>query len=217
MEIIKPTEKDLQSLKMQPQTFDPTKITDQYFDCKLKLNGIENQLAIDPLNPDLLKIRDMLTKSLEEMTIRNLPCIKVRYHREYCPELIEIEPNKKGDFMDLRSAKEYYLKEGEFALIDLGISIELPEGFWGQIVPRSSTFKNYGIIQTNSFGVVDNSYCGDGDIWKLPVYATRECHISINDRICQFRIVPQVGFTMTTVESLSNNEDRGGFGSTGVK
>ena len=140
--------------------------------------------------------------------------IKIKYHD---PELVRIEKIEKGDWIDLRSAEEITLKAGESALISLGVSIEVPEGYEAILAPRSSTFKNFGIIQTNSIGVIDESYCGDDDIWRLPVYALRDTKIMKNDRICQFRIIKhQPEVEIETVESLGN-ENRGGFGSTGVK
>lgn len=140
--------------------------------------------------------------------------IKIKYHD---PELVRIEKNEKGDWIDLRSDEEITLKAGESALISLGVSIEVPEGYEAILAPRSSTFKNFGIIQTNSIGVIDESYCGDDDIWRLPVYALRDTKIMKNDRICQFRIIKhQPEIDIETVESLGN-ESRGGFGSTGVK
>ena len=125
--------------------------------------------------------------------------------------------NKKeiGDWIDLRAAEDVELKKGEFRLIPLGVGMKLPKGYEANIVPRSSTFKNYGIIQTNSLAVIDNSYCGDEDMWRMPVYATRDTVINKNDRICQFRInknQPCVKFE--TVEKLESI-NRGGFGSTG--
>lgn len=65
----------------------------------------------------------------------------------------------------------------------------LPEGYEAHIVARSSTFKTWGILQANAMGVVDGSYCGDNDQWHMPVYATRDTVIEVNDRICQFRIM----------------------------
>lgn len=144
-----------------------------------------------------------------------VPMILVRYHREICPELLDIEINEKGDFIDLRAAENITLKKGESALISLGVSIRLPEGYWGQFVPRSSTYKNFGIIQSNSFAVIDESYCGDNDIWKMPVIAERDTEIKVNDRICQFRIVKKYPFNIMEVEQL-DGENRGGFGSTGT-
>ena len=99
---------------------------------------------------------------------------------------------EQGDWIDLRAAEEVTLKAGESRLISLGVSMKLPEGYEAHIVPRSSTFKRWGILQTNSMGVVDESYAGDEDIWRMPVYAVRDTHIQLNDRICQFRIVEKM-------------------------
>ena len=121
----------------------------------------------------------------------------------------------KSDWIDLRAAEEVTLKAGEFRLIPLGVAIALPAGYEAHIVPRSSTFKNYGILQANSMGVVDCSYCGDNDQWRMPVYATRDVVIERGARICQFRIMRnQPELTFTRVEHL-DGPDRGGFGSTG--
>ena len=137
--------------------------------------------------------------------------IDIKYHYS---DLNKIEAIPNGDMIDLRSAKDYDLKSGEFALIDLGVSMKLPEGYYAILLPRSSTFKKYGIIQTNSIGVIDNSYSGDNDIWMMPVLAMRDTHISKNDRICQFTILPKEKFALHMVDHLSSI-DRGGFGSTG--
>lgn len=139
--------------------------------------------------------------------------IDIKYHYS---GLDKIEAIPNGDMIDLRSAKDYDLKSGEFALIDLGVSMKLPDGYYAILLPRSSTFKKYGIIQTNSVGIIDNSYSGDNDIWMMPVLAMRDTHISRNDRICQFTILPKERFTLHTVDHLSST-DRGGFGSTGTK
>lgn len=137
--------------------------------------------------------------------------IKVKYHTDILP----IEMNEKGDWVDLRAAEDMKLWGGYYYHIPLGISVELPEGYEAHVAPRSSTFKNWGIIQTNGVGVIDNSYCGDNDIWMMPVYATRFTEIKKNDRICQFRIVEkQPHLEFETVDNLGN-EDRGGFGCTG--
>ena len=137
--------------------------------------------------------------------------IKVKYHTDILP----LEMNEKGDWVDLRAAQDMKLWGGYYYYIPLGISVELPEGYEAHVAPRSSTFKNWGIIQTNSVGVIDNSYCGNNDIWMMPVYATRFAEIKKNDRICQFRIVEkQPHLEFETVDHLGN-KDRGGFGSTG--
>lgn len=140
--------------------------------------------------------------------------IKIKYFTDIEP-VEYIGGESKSNWIDLRCAEDVDLKAGEFKLIPLGIGMILPEGYEANIVPRSSTFKNYGIIQTNHYGVIDNSYSGDNDQWRFPAYATRDVHISKNDRICQFRInkiQPTIEFE--TVEHL-NGTDRGGFGSSG--
>ena len=141
-----------------------------------------------------------------------MPTIKIHYFSDDLPRL---QKTGKGDWIDLYAAQTMQLRAGDFALIPLGVSMQLPEGYEAHIAPRSSTFKNYGILQTNSMGVVDCSYCGDGDQWQMPVYATRDVVIEKNARICQFRIMEnQPRLTFTRVERL-DGPDRGGFGSTG--
>lgn len=139
--------------------------------------------------------------------------IKIKYFTDKIEKLTYIDG--KSDWIDLRAAESVDLKKGEFKLIPLGVAMELPKGYEAHIVPRSSTFKNFGIIQTNHQGVIDSSYCGDNDEWKMPVYAMRDTHIEVNDRICQFRIMenqPKIQFE--EVKALTG-VDRGGFGTTG--
>lgn len=137
--------------------------------------------------------------------------IKIKYFTDI--EKIKQIPN--GDWVDLRSAIDVTLKKGEFAIIPLGVGMKLPFGYEAHIVPRSSTYKNYGIVQTNHMGVIDNSYSGDNDQWGMPVIAMRDTTIHKNDRICQFRIAQkQPDFEFTKVEYL-DTKSRGGFGSTG--
>ena len=141
--------------------------------------------------------------------------ILIKYFSEEIEKLTYIE--EKSDWIDLRVSEEVELKKGDFKLIPLGVAMKLPDGYEAHLVPRSSTFKNFGLIQTNSMGVIDGSYCGDNDMWRMPVLATRDVVLHVNDRICQFRIVqnqPQIVFEQT--EHLSD-QDRGGFGSTGIK
>ena len=142
-----------------------------------------------------------------------MPSIKIKYFTDKIEKLTYIED--KSDWIDLRAAADIDLKKGEFKLIPLGVAMELPKGYEAHIVPRSSTFKNYGIIQVNHMGVVDESYCGDGDQWFMPALAIRDTRIRTNDRICQFRIMEhQPTLEFQEVESLTG-PDRGGFGSTG--
>lgn len=142
--------------------------------------------------------------------------IKIKYVDPTMPKLEYID-GEKSEWIDLRSAETVTMEPGEFRIISLGVAMELPEGYEGHVAPRSSTFKKFGIIQANSLGIIDHSYCGDKDIWGFPAIALRPTTIYRGDRICQFRIVkkqPQVEFE--EVESLGNN-NRGGFGSTGVR
>ena len=141
--------------------------------------------------------------------------ILIKYHNDKLikPENIE----GKSDWIDLRAAEDVVLKKGEFKIISLRVSMKLPDGYEAHLSPRSSTFKKWGIIQVNSVGVIDNSYSGDDDIWGLPVYATRDTEIHLNDRICQFRIMKkQDVLDFKETDHLSDNS-RGGFGSTGVQ
>lgn len=138
--------------------------------------------------------------------------IKIKY---FDNEIDRIEKISKGDWIDLRSAETIHLKKGEFHLVNLGVGMELPEGYEANIVPRSSTYKNFKVLQTNSFAVIDNSYSGDNDQWLYPVIAMEDTIINKNDRICQFRInkiQPQIEFE--EIEHL-NDVNRGSFGSTG--
>lgn len=140
--------------------------------------------------------------------------IKIKYHNA---ELLKIQKVDIGDWIDLRAAESVELRSGEFKLISLGISVQLPKGYEMHIVPRSSTFKNFGVIQANHQGVIDESYNGDGDIIKFPAIALRDTVIEFNDRICQFRLMKkQPTIIFDEVTSL-DNKDRGGFGSSGIK
>lgn len=139
--------------------------------------------------------------------------IKIKYVKQ---DMVRVNINY-GDWVDLRIAEDVTLKAGEFKLIPLGVAMMLPKGYEALVIPRSSTFKKYGIIQTNSIGLIDEAYCGNNDEWKFPAYATRDIEIPKNTRICQFRIIehqPPVGIVEVTELSEVN---RGGFGSTGEK
>ena len=140
--------------------------------------------------------------------------IRIKY---FCKDLERIGKIDKGDWIDLRAAADVEMTAGTFALIPLGIGMILPEGYEAHVAPRSSTFRNFGIIQTNSVAVIDESYCGDNDEWKYPAYALRDTVIRKGDRICQFRIIkkqPEIEFI--EVDALAD-KDRGGFGSTGTR
>ena len=139
--------------------------------------------------------------------------IQIQYHTDKIEKLTYIDG--KSDWIDLRAAERYELKKGDFALINLGISMRLPEGYEAHIAPRSSTFRKWGLIQTNGVGIVDYSYNTSEDVYMMPVLATRDTVVEVNDRICQFRIMknqPRIEFEeVDKLEGIA----RGGFGSTG--
>lgn len=127
-----------------------------------------------------------------------------------------------GNWIDLYANKDMFIPEGTRAMIPLGVAMELPEGYEAHLAPRSSTFKTWGIIQTNSVGVVDDTYIGDNDQWHMPVYCLQAkdengTWIRKGDKIGQFRIMevmPEIEFEEV---EFFNNTDRGGFGSTGER
>lgn len=154
-------------------------------------------------------------KEKEWVNMNMSETIRIKYFHPEMEKLTYIDG--KSDWIDLRCAQRTELKAGEFKLIPLGVAMALPAGYEAHIAPRSSTFKKWGILQANSVGVVDGSYCGDNDQWMMPAYATRDTVIEFGDRICQFRIManqPKIDFC--EVERLEGS-DRGGFGSTGSK
>lgn len=140
--------------------------------------------------------------------------IEVVYHD---PTMTPIEQVEGSDWIDLRTAEEVTMKAGDFRIISLGVSMRLPEGYEAHIVPRSSTFKNFGIIQSNHMGVIDESYCGNNDVWRFPAIAIRPTHIEKDSRICQFRIMKKQPIVKLEQVAALDGEDRGGFGSTGTK
>ena len=149
-----------------------------------------------------------------KMIMKKAETLQIKYHSREIEKLRYIDG--KSDWIDLRAAEDVALKAGEYRLISFGISIKIPEGYEAHVVPRSSTFKNFGILQSNSCGIIDCSYCGENDIWKMPVYAVRDTEIHVNDRIAQFRIMEnQPRILFEEVEHMEGH-DRGGFGSTGT-
>ncbi|KIL12136.1 Deoxyuridine 5'-triphosphate nucleotidohydrolase [Bacillus pumilus] len=140
--------------------------------------------------------------------------IKIKYLDETQTRISKIE---KGDWIDLRAAEDVVMGKEEFKLIPLGVAMELPEGYEAHVVPRSSTFKHFGIIQTNSMGVIDESYKGDNDFWFFPAYALRNTEIKKGERICQFRIMEKMSEVELIEVDHLGNDDRGGHGSTGTK
>ena len=142
--------------------------------------------------------------------------IKIKYFTDKITPLEYVGGENHSNWIDLRAAETIELKAGEFRLIPLGVAMQLPEGYEAHIVPRSSTFKNFGIIQTNHCGIIDESYSGPNDQWFFPAYALRDTKININDRICQVRIIkhqPNINFI---TDNLEENINRGGHGSSGI-
>ena len=134
---------------------------------------------------------------------------------KYLADIEKVKELSIGDWVDLRAAEDTVLRAGEYRLIPLGVAMELPSGYEAIVAPRSSTFKRWGILQANGIGIIDESYCGDGDQWHFPALAMRDTAIKKNERICQFRILAhQPKVELVEVESLGN-DDRGGIGSTG--
>ncbi len=149
---------------------------------------------------------------IENIFSKDYERIKIVYHAN---DIRKIKRIPQGDWIDLRASEDVELRAGEFKLIDLGVSMQLPKGYEAHIVPRSSTYKNFHVVQANGVGIIDNSYSGTNDVWKFPALALKDTVIHKNDRICQFRIVPtqpEVHFIETnTLDTM----DRNGFGSTG--
>ena len=149
---------------------------------------------------------------------------------KYFEESTKLKKIAKGNWIDVYANKDVFVKVNERAMIPLGFALELPSGWEAHLAPRSSTFKTWGIIQTNSVGVVDDTYIGDNDQCYMPVYCLEGKNIELidgvevkgtwirkGDKIAQFRIMevmPEIEFD--EVESFGNS-DRGGFGSTGSK
>ena len=140
--------------------------------------------------------------------------IRIKYHN---PEMPKLSIDKNGDWIDLRSAETVHIRAGEHCYISLGISVKLPEGYEAHIAPRSSTFAKWGLLQTNCPGIIDNRYSGTNDIWKYSVYATRDTVVHAGDRICQFRIVASMPALELIEADALDEQDRGGFGSTGYQ
>ena len=130
-------------------------------------------------------------------------------------EDIDCLPERNGDWIDLFTAEDTELKAFDFKLIPLGVAMKLPEGYEANVVPRSSTYKKWNVIQANSFGVIDNAYCGNGDQWMFPAIALKDTFIPKHTRICQFKIMKnQANIQFNIVHELED-KNRGGFGSTG--
>lgn len=178
-------------------------------------NELANQCIIAYNNfMDSLIIQGVLQYSHPELSGKDIP-IRIKYASKDLKRLEYIDG--KSDWIDLRCAEDAVMKAGEYRLLSLGVAMQLPQGYEALCAPRSSTFKNFGIIQANSLGIIDNSYNGDEDWWRFPAYAVRDTEIHFNDRICQFRIIENQPHVAFYEKKHLGNANRGGIGSTGIK
>lgn len=138
--------------------------------------------------------------------------IKIKYHD---PELPKLQAIVNGDWIDMYAAETVALNAGEFGIIPLGVSMKLPEGYEAHLAPRSSTYKKWSILMANSVGVIDNSYCGENDVWGFAAVALADTVIRKGDRIAQFRIMKKMEPVEFIEVDCMEDESRGGFGSTG--
>lgn len=150
--------------------------------------------------------------------------IKVKLHGNSRP----LQDVKKGEWIDLRAMDDRIIQGDAYGLISLGVSMKLPKGFEAIVAPRSSTFKQFGVLMANGIGIIDNSYSGTNDVWQFPYLSSRRQEIKSGDRICQFRIqlsqkatiwqklkwLFSNGIKFEYVDKLETSH-RGGFGSTG--
>lgn len=172
-------------------------------------------LFLDALSVDWPQDEDSIDKIVDaamKISKHEMEEIKVRY----LPGAPHIEQVGWGSWIDLYTYEDVTLKAGQREYISMGVAMQLPQGYEAILAPRSSTFKRYGLLQSNSIGVIDSTYNGDDDIWCMPVVATRDIYIPKGTRICQFRIQkeqPKIHFV--AVPSLGN-ENRNGFGSSGI-
>ena len=176
----------------------------------LSTETLSKVFSPENLEKNILYVSDEDWRFLNELL--DTETIRIKYY----PGSPKLVMNNRGDWCDLYVYEDVTLKAGEFKYIPLGIAMELPEGYEGILAPRSSTFKRWGLLQANSIGIFDHSFCGDGDEWKFPAYATRDVTIPKGTRICQFRILKnQPPLEFKAVESLGN-ANRGGYGTSGA-
>ena len=177
-----------------------TELTDSFFNA-LSVDWPQDEDSLDKIVDAAMKISKV---EMEEIKVR------------YLPGAPHIEQVGWGSWIDLYTYEDVTLKAGQREYISMGVAMQLPRGYEAILAPRSSTFKRYGLLQSNSIGVIDSTYNGDDDIWCMPVVATRDIYIPKGTRICQFRIQkeqPKIRFV--AVSSLGN-ENRNGFGSSGI-
>lgn len=197
-----PANLNIKALSRQ-RTPEEQQVVQERMEAIRKENKEKLEEAIEGIRKDNNKVLDRLR-----------PEILIKYHT---PAAKPVEQAHMGEWFDVRAAEDYDLKAGNKYVINLGISVRVPHGYEAILAPRSSTFKKYGIIQTNSIGVIDETYSGDDDIWMMPVFATRNAHIDAGDRIAQFRIQRNQGNPRLTEVRYLGKKNRGGLGSTGTK
>lgn len=173
---------------------------------------VKNVVFYDGCQDCTFRNTPMCTPMDRKGQIMKIKEIEIKYVRE---DVTPVAQCAGGDWIDLRTAVDVAMNAGDFKIIPLGVAMKLPENYEALVVPRSSTFKRYGIIMTNSIGVIDEAYCGNNDEWGFPAYATRACYISKNTRICQFRIIEHQSLVQLKIVENLTGKDRGGFGSTG--
>jgi len=177
--------------------------------------------AVDMVIPSIFENRERLLAV--EQTIKEIDNFCCKIDDMFTRNIDFPDTAYNAIINECKKDKEYYIKELAYIkmphLVPLGFSMSMPTGYEGHLAPRSSTFKSFGLLQTNSVGVVDNAYCGDTDEWKMPVISvyTKE-EIKKGDKIGQMRIITSMPSDITIVEVITlGNKDRGGFGSTGTK
>ena len=197
-----PPSLNIKSLRRQ-RTPEEQQAVHEHMEAIRKENKEKLEEAIEGIRKDNNKVLDRLR-----------PEILIKYHT---PAAKPVEQAHMGEWFDVRAAEDYDLKAGNKYVINLGISVRVPHDYEAILAPRSSTFKKYGILQTNSIGVIDETYSGDDDIWRMPVFATRNAHIDAGDRIAQFRIQRNQGNPRLKEVRYLGKKNRGGLGSTGTK
>lgn len=190
----------------------PSALADEYPECGYEHVTCEECAYYEGCTDCVFYSTDMCEPINEKGETMEVKTISIKYVKDGMDK-ISIMPG--GDWLDLRIAEDVDMKAGEFKLIPLGVAMMLPEGYEALVIPRSSTFKKYGLIQTNSVGLIDESYCGDNDEWHFPAFATKDIKIPKNTRICQFRILEHQPSVMLKEVTELSITDRGGFGSTG--
>ena len=181
-------------------------------------------------------IREELNKPLE---------VEIKYHDDKMPRMVKLDrgnwvdcrvieggkitfnigtPNEKKEKLqwidcerDGEKTKKIIYHKGDFLMLPLGFSMKQPKGYEVNLLPRSSTFKNFGVIQANSMAIGDDTFISDNDMYHYPVIALTDGEMYLYDRICQMQVNKTTNLKLNEVKTLGENETRGGFGESGVK